>query len=746
MTCGNALENTYLCIEMKTIDRETVQKILDTADIVEVVSDFVHLRRRGANYIGLCPFHNERTPSFSVSRSKGICKCFSCGKGGSPVNFIMEHEQLSYWEALRYLAKKYHIEIQEHEVTDAERQEMNERQGMMEVNDFAMKHFEHNLADTPDGREIGLAYFRERGINEWAIKRFHLGYSLDKRDDLLSAAKAQGFNEKYLLDTGLCAKSERGTVYDRFKARVMYPVFTISGKVVAFGGRTLRTDKEVAKYVNSPESEIYHKNQELYGFYQAKNAIGKTDKCIMVEGYLDVISMHQSGMENVVASSGTSLTEGQIRAVRRFTDNVTLVYDADAAGIKASLRGIRLLLSEKMNVKVVSLPAGEDPDSFAQSHSASEVERYFSENEVDIIAFMARVLLSSVDVSDPTARAKVINVILETVACVDEPVKRQEYLTECSRLLDVSEQVLLRQLNIFITRRHEEEYKERQREKARSSLDNGQAAEQLPESGSDAQAEAEASAPLLTFSENRLEPYEKMLARYIVRYGMCYLFDLTAEDGSVVPGSVFDLISSELKIDGITFANKSYAGIVSIAAGLKSSWAAERSLFAARLDGECKAMIERKRSELAMKGGDMGSIVSAESKLVAEIESYRQDKLEEFDASYLREKLVNSDDDAVRPVANELVADRYNLSKIYDRMGGVESERDQLRILVPRAINELRAAIVGDMITQLTKELSTLPASSSERAAEIMQQICTYKEFQRKLVKALGERIILPVR
>ncbi len=734
---------------MRRIDQETVQRIIDAADIVEVVSDFVKLRRSGANYKGLCPFHNERTPSFSVNKARNICKCFSCGKGGSPVNFIMEHEQLSYQEALRYLARKYNIEIVEKEQTDEERVLQNRREALFALNEFAIKTFEANLHDTSEGRSIALAYFRHRGVSDAMIARFHLGYAIDRSRAFIDAAVSAGFTMDVLVHTGLAGQSDRGgqtSYYDRYRSRVIFPIHSVSGRVVGFGARTMRSDKEVAKYVNSPESEIYHKNQELYGFYQAKNAIGKTDKCIMVEGYLDVISMHQSGMENVVASSGTSLTEGQIRAVRRFTDNVTLVYDADAAGIKASLRGIRLLLSEKMNVKVVSLPAGEDPDSFAQSHSASEVERYFSENEVDIIAFMARVLLSSVDVSDPTARAKVINVILETVACVDEPVKRQEYLTECSRLLDVSEQVLLRQLNIFITRRHEEEYKERQREKARSSLDNGQAAEQLPESGSDAQAEAGASAPLLTFSENRLEPYEKMLARYIVRYGMCYLFDLTAEDGSVVPGSVFDLISSELKIDGITFANKSYAGIVSIAAGLKSSWAAERSLFAARLDGECKAMIERKRSELAMKGGDMGSIVSAESKLVAEIESYRQDKLEEFDASYLREKLVNSDDDAVRPVANELVADRYNLSKIYDRMGGVESERDQLRILVPRAINELRAAIVGDMITQLTKELSTLPASSSERAAEIMQQICTYKEFQRKLVKALGERIILPVR
>ena len=372
---------------MRKIDRETVQKILDAADIVEVVSDFVSLKRRGANYIGLCPFHNERTPSFSVSKSKGICKCFSCGKGGSPVNFIMELEQMTYNEALRYLAKKYNIEIQEHEMSEQEREEASARESMMAINDFAMRHFEHILTDTPDGRDIGLAYFRERGINDAMIKRFHLGYALEKRDELYNSAIQQGFSEQFLLDTGLCYKTERGVVQDRFRGRVIYPVHTVSGKVVAFGGRTLRKDKDVAKYVNSPESVVYRKSYELYGLYQAKQAIVKKDKCILVEGYMDVISMHQSGVENVVASSGTSLTEGQIRLIHRFTENVTVIYDSDAAGIKASMRGIDLLLAEGLNVKVLLLPDGEDPDSFAQNHSSSEVEAYLKDNEQDFIAF-----------------------------------------------------------------------------------------------------------------------------------------------------------------------------------------------------------------------------------------------------------------------------------------------------------------------------------------------------------------------
>ena len=357
---------------MKKIDRETVQRILDVADIVDVVSDFVSLKRRGSSYLGLCPFHNERTPSFSVSKSKNICKCFSCGKGGSPVNFIMEHEQMTYQEALRYLAGKYNIEIKEHEMTDEERERETERASLLAVNEFALRHFEYNLNETDDGRNIGLTYLQQRGVNEAMIKRFHLGYALERSTALYDEAKRKGYNEKYLVDTGLCIRTDTGRVYDRFKGRVIFPVFSVAGKVIAFGGRTLK--KDLAKYVNSPESTIYTKSKELYGLYQAKQAIVKHNKCILVEGYLDVISMHQSGIENVVASSGTSLTDGQIRLIHRFTDNVTVIYDGDAAGIKASLRGIDMLLREGLNIKVLLLPDGDDPDSFAQSHTSTEVE------------------------------------------------------------------------------------------------------------------------------------------------------------------------------------------------------------------------------------------------------------------------------------------------------------------------------------------------------------------------------------
>ena len=454
-----------------TIDRETVQRIIDTANIVEVVSDFVHLRRRGANYVGLCPFHSERTPSFSVSPSKGLCKCFSCGKGGSVIGFLMEHEQLTYVEALRWLAKKYHIEIEEHELTDDERREMNDRQAMMAVNDFALAHFEKNLADTADGRDIGLSYFRGRGINDWAIKRFHLGYSLDRRDDLFRAALDAGHKEKYLVDTGLCIHTDKGSYYDRFKARVMFPVFTISGKVVAFGGRTLRKDKEVAKYVNSPESTIYSKSRELYGLYQAKQAIVKKDRCILVEGYMDVISMHQRGVENVVASSGTSLTQGQIRLIHRFTENVTVIYDSDAAGIKASLRGIDLLLAEGLNIKVLLLPDGDDPDSFAQSHTAEEVEKYISENEVDFIKFKMNILLADCS-DDPIKRSKVLASILKSIANIPDEITRSIYIKECAIRFEIEEAVMLRHVNVEIASMKESNARQVRRDSAIKSIDN----------------------------------------------------------------------------------------------------------------------------------------------------------------------------------------------------------------------------------------------------------------------------------
>lgn len=730
---------------MARIDPETVNRILDTADIVDVVSDFVKLRRSGANYKGLCPFHNERTPSFSVNKARNICKCFSCGKGGSPVNFIMEHEQLSYQEALRYLARKYNIEIVERELSDSERQAQSEREAMLAINDFALTQFRHNLLDTADGRDIALAYFRHRGLSDAMIERFHLGYSLDKGTALLDAAHQAGYKDKYLIDTGLAGVSEQnGTrrLYDRFRGRVMFPIHTISGRVVGFGGRTMRSDKTLAKYVNSPESVIYKKNLELYGLYQAKGAIAKRDKCILVEGYLDVISMHQAGVENVVASSGTSLTEGQIRAIRRFTNNVTLIYDADPAGIKASLRGIRMLLAEKMDVKVLLLPAGDDPDSFAQSHSSSEVEAYLKANEHDIIAFMTEVLMKEVNPSDPTARAKVINVILGTIAYVDEPVKRQEYISQCSRMLGIAEEVLIPQLNLFITGRYEEAEKNALREAARSTIADIDKAEEKPTADTE-----ETSAPLLNLNANTLKPYEEMLARYLARYGLLYIGRTDEADSEAHDLTVYDVISNELGLDGVTFTHPPYAAVFdAVGAMRRGSWEADREARQREIEAEATRRLEDAREEIRRTGGSFHDIEKAEAEAQLMLAKFRSQSIDDFDVHYTQSRLLNSPDDNIRSAAVELLTDKYPLSKIYAKQGDVATEQDQLPALVFRAIFELRNAIVTDLITSLTHDLASLGPADTDRAIEIMRSISEYKNFQCKLAGELGDRIILPRR
>ena len=580
-----------MLLHMKAIDRETVQRIIDTADIVEVVSDFVHLRRRGANYVGLCPFHNERTPSFSVSRAKGICKCFSCGKGGSAVNFIMEHEQLSYWDALRYLARKYNIEIQEHEVTDAERQAMSERQALFDVNDFALKHFEENMQTTPDGRDIGLAYFRERGINDAMVRKFHLGYSLDRRDDLLATARRAGYSDEALVRTGLCIRTDRGELYDRFKARVMYPVFTISGKVVAFGGRILSSDKKLAKYVNSPESEIYSKSNELYGLYQAKTAIVRKGHCFLVEGYTDVISMHQSGIENVVASSGTSLTEGQIRLLHRFTNHITVLYDGDAAGIKASLRGIDMLLAEGLNVKVLLLPDGEDPDSFSRHHKPQEVQDYIDQHQVDFIKFKTDLLLGDVQ-GDPLKRAELISNVVKSIAVIPNEIVRQTYIQECAMSLEVSEALIVNEIN----KEHRQKVQEQQKKAS------GEQSENRSEEG-------KSPTPLL-LSSQQASSEEELLISMVIRHGgkpMKVANDEENDEEQIV--SVAQYIDEDLKADDISLAHPVCRQILSeaVAHAEEKDWNSlsyfsqhenpEVSTLAARMGQERYTLSERHQAE-----------------------------------------------------------------------------------------------------------------------------------------------------
>lgn len=732
---------------MKKIDRETVVKIIDAADIVDVVSDFVSLKRRGANYIGLCPFHNERTPSFSVSKSKGICKCFSCGKGGSPVNFLMELEQMSYNDALRYLAKKYHIEIKEHEMTEAEREAATERESMLAVNEFALQHFENNINNTDDGRDIGLSYFHERGINDVSIKRFRLGYSLDKRDDLLSSAKAKGYNEKYLVNTGLCIQNEGGKIYDRFKGRVMYPILGISGKVLGFGGRTLRKDKDVAKYVNSPESIIYRKSYELYGLYQAKQAIVKKDKCILVEGYMDVISMSQSGIENVVASSGTSLTEGQIRLIHRFTENVTVIYDSDPAGIKASLRGIDMLLAEGLNIKVMLLPEGEDPDSFAQSHSTSELEEYLASNEQDFIAFKTSILLQGVE-NDPIQRSKAINDIVRSISVVPDEITRAIYIKECSRRLEIDEKLLTRQVAKKIADRREKESQQRQRQTAAQSIEPLVEVEQ-PQTEDVAWQEAEIKpkqTPANVVDQKMsqyLEPYEREVLRYVLKYGMLTLCEEFDEKGNAKLLNVLDYVVRELADDEITFSNPQYAKVFEVVRNeVISSFADDLRRKEIQLQEEKQRMLAKGIAEIQKTAINLSEIKGQEKILEEECEAVYQSGLIEYSVMYIVNNLISSPDDVVRKVTTNLVSEKYVLSKVHTKFAKIDTEQDKIVELVPRAIFEWKDAILECKLRDIKAQLRCCTDVNEQLA--LMSQCMELQQIKIAFAKYLGERIVAP--
>ena len=492
------------------IDRETIERILDSAKIEEVVGDFVTLKRRGVNLIGLCPFHNEKTPSFTVSPAKNLCKCFGCGKGGNPVHFIMEHEQLSYYEALRWLAKKYHIEIKEREMTDEEKREESIRESLFVINQYALQHFIDTLHETEEGKAIGLNYFRHRGLRDETIKKFCLGYSLEQRNSFAQKAVAAGYKPELIAKTGVCYSTDDGRLVDRFWGRVIFPVHTVSGKIVAFGGRILQNNPKAAKYVNSPESEIYHKSDHLYGLYFSKQAIIQKDHCILVEGYLDVISMHQSGIQNVVASSGTSLTTGQIKLIHRFTKNITLLYDGDKAGIKASIRGIDMLLEEDMNINVVLLPDGEDPDSYAQNHSTEEFEQYIERNKVDFIRFKTNLLLDEVG-EDPIRRAGLVSDVVKSIAVVPNEILRSEYIKKCSEMLNVGEQLLVKEVAKLRRQKAEEAYKKQSADNEKSTEENNGAA-QSP-------AIDEFQQSLINNSTNPLHNKEKAIIQFLLKNG-----------------------------------------------------------------------------------------------------------------------------------------------------------------------------------------------------------------------------------
>lgn len=519
------------------IDQETINKIFDTANIVDVVSEFVNLKKRGVNYIGCCPFHNEKTPSFTVSPAKNIYKCFGCGKGGNSVNFVMEHEQLSYYDALKYLAKKYNIEIKEKEFTPEEKERHDDRESMMVLNEYAKNTFIKLLKESEEGKAIGMQYFVERGFSPKTIDDFELGFTVSDRKYFTEQAIKNGYKQKYLVDTGLSILREDGSIFDRFSNRVMFPIHGLTGKVIGFGGRVLdaRTKGVSVKYMNSPQSVIYDKSRSLYGIYQAKSAITRNDKCYLVEGYTDVLSMHQSGVENVVASNGTSLTIEQIRLIRKFTNNVTILYDGDAAGIHAALRGIDMILKEEMNVKILLLPDGEDPDSYARKHSSTELVDFIDKNETDFILFKTQLLLNEAG-NDPTKLSSLINDIVSSVAIVPDSIKRSIYIKECSKLMNVGENILHIEINKLL------------RQKTEQLVSETQKSIPLPKNivlnNSAATAE-------------RYKEYEEEILELLIKYGDKTLFVvIPEEDGPSTDVSLAKYIITELETNDIVFKNE----------------------------------------------------------------------------------------------------------------------------------------------------------------------------------------------
>ena len=695
------------------IDQATIDRIMDAAQIVDVVSEFVTLRKRGVNYIGLCPFHNEKTPSFSVSPSKGVCKCFSCGKGGNVVHFIMEHEQLSYYEALKWLAKKYNIEIKERELTDEEKQAHSLRESLFVVNQFASEYFQNILYNNIDGQRIGMTYLRGRGFRDDIIKKFQLGYSTDNHDALARTALQKGYKEEFLVKTGLCYRKEDGTLRDRFWGRVIFPVHTISGKVVAFGGRVLSaaTKNVQMKYVNSPESEIYHKSRELYGIYFAKQAIVRQDRCFLVEGYTDVISMHQSGIENVVASSGTALTSEQIRLIHRFTNNITVLYDGDGAGIKASIRGIDMLLEEGMNVKVCLLPDGDDPDSFARKHNATDYQAYINDHEVDFIRFKTDLLMEEAG-KDPIKRASLISSIVKSISVIPDAIVRSVYIRECSQLLQMEEKVLIEATAKLIEQAREAKFKEQQRKKEREQRLTATPQASVPESSPEAQTNETPAADSTSETGNApfpsepapfpTEPYtsyipsegneqkvfyakEEDLVRMLIRYGekvMCYVEN---ETGEQIPFTVTECIASGLKEDELQFYDPLHRLVLQ----------------------ECEAHLN--------------------------------------DPNFNPERyFIAHPDPAVSKLAVDLVSDRYQLSKYHSKGQKIVSDEERLYELVPRLLLDFKLSIVEEEMKHTIQALANPEiANDPQRCLEIMKRYKELQETQSVMAQHAGDRVVL---
>ncbi|MBQ6167879.1 MAG: DNA primase [Muribaculaceae bacterium] len=736
------------------IDHNTVQQILDTADIVDVVSDFVALKRRGTNWIGLCPFHNDRRPSFYVSRAKGICKCFACGEGGSAVNFIMKHEQLSYPEALRYLANKYHIEIQEKELTDEEKQAQSEREAMLMLNEWACAYFEKQLHETQAGQDIGLTYFKERGFSDATIKEFRLGYSSESYDGLYKAAVAQGFNPQLLFDVGLCIKDDRGGGRDRYRGRVIFPILNIAGKVIAFGGRTLKKDKNIAKYVNSPESVIYSKRDVIYGLYHAKREISKQDKCYIVEGYADVISMHQAGFKNVIASSGTALTEGHIHAIRRFTSNVTEMFDGDAAGIKAALRGVDMLLKEGLNIKVLPLPPEDDPDTFVRAHSHTEVEDYIKQNEADFISFKADVMLKDAQ-NDPIKRTAAITDVVKSIAIIPDEITRMVYAKECSSRFGIDEQTILRQIKHHRNKFIEQWHKERQQQQAREQRMSGEETPPppIPETPDFTPPTPPATTapgderPLNASSDLTIQ--EREIIRLIVNYGMCYLKDTEYDDGTIRPTTVLEHISNELYLDHMQFSNPLYHSTFETALRYVEPYYRDQSTFNRALEEKMDNYVAAemaKNDDESPEALDSDALINAQERKKKAIEAkasvMAKNELMEFSSDYLLKALCSIDDDDVRQLACDLAADNLpQLSKIHTQFAVIVEERDRLLHLVPERLYNWKNAL---LIQKINETKDQIAHATADQLPELMEYLQELYKVRRQLAAKIGDRVVNP--
>lgn len=672
------------------IDPSTIDRIYASASIVDIVSDFVSLKKKGTNYQACCPFHNEKTPSFVVSPAKGLFKCFGCGKAGNAVTFVMEHEHIGYVDALKYVAKRYGIEIEETRPSPEQELRQNQRQSMLTLNAYAQEYFKNELHNTPDGKAVALSYVRERGISDAMIERFGLGYCGQSHDAFTRKALAEGYQEEFLVATGLTIKRETGGYYDRFCDRVIFPIYNISGGVVGFGGRTMKSDKKMAKYLNSPESEIYHKSDLLYGLYQSKSAITKNDACILVEGYTDVISMHQSGVENVVASSGTSLTQGQIALIARFTKNVTVIYDGDAAGIKASLRGIDMILAAGLNVRVVPLPAGEDPDSFARSHSAAQLTEYLEGNKENFLAFKVATLLKDSG-NDPIERANVIKDIAVSISVIPDHVSRSVYVQECAGMLDVDVNVLEREVSNL---RQDSQLKGEEREQMRDYRHN-QAQKQAFLEQKEQTAKQHGGKQKSIHGGSSIDELEMELIGYLLKWGHCYIDHWSG--GQKERRNVAASIIEEIEGDNITLENPVLNKIFII-------------------------------------------YVQSYNDVIGDF----MEKGEECEWRFPLHTLINSNDPDMSRMVSSIVMENINykvsqLWKQFDIL--VPDEEERLISAVPRAILIYKTKVIENIISELNKELISSDLSE-DRVCELMNQI-NILNTMRKSVCEKFSRIIL---